>query len=105
MTTGKRENNAISRAADYVGTLTFTNDVATTPVIPKENYAGLSGVRISGSPTSLTFYVSNGSQFRELTEDYYGNADAFVAPEGIWAFAEVKIVANVTSVYEIRLAS
>lgn len=104
---GIREGNAISRAAENIGEYTLTNNLSTTPEIRKANFAGVSGVLISGSASALTFYVANGdSPFREFKEDYTGDTDCFVAPSGIWAFEKVKIVrASGTALYAIRIVN
>jgi len=101
---GKRELNAIARSGERT-VLTLTTSLSTTPVINKDNYAGLSGVRVSGSPTDLAFYVSNGDgDFRLFDVVFVGSVNAFVAPAEIWAFQKVKIVTTSQSgVYEIRL--
>lgn len=104
---GVREGNAISRAAENIGIYTLTNNLSTTPEIRKANFAGLSGVLVSGSASALTFYVANGdSSFREYKEDYTGDTDCFVAPPGIWAFEKVKIVrAAGTATYALRIVN
>ena len=100
---GNREFNAIARSSERVGAYSITTSLSTTPVINKANYAGLSGVLVSGTPTSLEFHVSNGdSPYHLFREDYQGDENAFVAPQGIWAFEKVKIVANAACVYELR---
>jgi hypothetical protein len=104
MNQGQQEYNAIARQAERVGSISLTTNVNTTPVINKANFAGLSGVKVSGSATDFTFHVANGdSPYQVLDAEMIGDENAFVAPDAIWAFEKVKIVANAAGVYELRL--
>lgn len=104
MAVGQQEHNAIARQAARVGAVSLTTNISTTPEINKANFAGLSGVKVSGSATSFVFHVANGdSGYQILDAEYVGDGNSFVAPDAIWAFEKVKIVPNAAGVYEIRL--
>lgn len=109
MNQGQQEHNAIARQAERVmingsGSISLTTSASTTPIINKTNFAGLSGVKVSGSATEFTFHVANGdSPYQVLDAEYTGDGNAFVAPDAIWAFEKVKIVADAAGVYELRL--